>query len=110
MKIFSCRVPLMLILEITLLPVLQAQIPAFPSAEGYGKWATGGRGGQVVEVTTVEDDGTANIPGSLRWAVKQYSGQPLTVVFRVSGIIDLKGVEFRCKTKQYHICRSDGTW
>lgn len=72
-----------------------AQTLAFPTAEGYGKWASGGRGGKVVEVTTVEDDGTANLVGSLRWALRQYSGSPLTVVFRVSGIIDLKGVELR---------------
>jgi len=72
-----------------------AQTPAFPTAEGYGKWASGGRGGKVVEVTTVEDDGVGNIAGSLRWALKQHSGQPLTVVFRVSGIIDLKGVAIR---------------
>ncbi|MFA9390212.1 MAG: pectinesterase family protein [Prolixibacteraceae bacterium] len=62
-----------------------AQTPAFPTAEGYGKWATGGRGGKVVEVTTVVDD--VNVPGSLRWAIKQYPGEPLTVVFKVSGTI-----------------------
>jgi pectate lyase len=74
-----------------------AQTPAFPAAEGYGMWASGGRGGKVVEVTTLEDDGTGNIPGSFRWALKQYPGQPLTIVFRVSGIIDLKGAELRSK-------------
>lgn len=80
-------------------PVLEivSQTPAFPSAEGYGKWATGGRGGQIVEVTTVEDDGVGNLVGSFRWALKQHSGQPITIVFRVSGIIDLKGIELRSK-------------
>ena len=74
-----------------------SQTPAFPTAEGYGKWATGGRGGKIVEVTTVEDDGVGNLVGSFRWALKQHSGNPLTVVFRVSGIIDLKGVAIRNK-------------
>ena len=74
-----------------------SQTPAFPSAEGFGKWATGGRGGKVVEVTTVEDDGVGNLVGSFRWALKQYPGQPITIVFRVSGIIDLKGIELRSK-------------
>ena len=65
---------------------LNGQTPAFPTAEGYGKYASGGRGGKVVEVTTVVDD--VNVPGSLRWAIKQYPGEPLTVIFRVSGIIE----------------------
>lgn len=72
-----------------------SQTPAFPTAEGYGKWATGGRGGKVVEVTNLLDDGVGSIPGSLRWALKQNSGSPITIVFRVSGIIDLKGKELR---------------
>lgn len=53
-------------------------------------YATGGRGGKVVEVTTLEDDAAGTTVGSLRWALKQHSSSPLTVVFRVSGIIDLK--------------------
>ncbi len=81
-----------------------AQIPAFPGAEGYGRFASGGRGGQVVAVTNLQDTGV----GSLRWALDQYVDtiyvykdaanplfpvtvyQPLTIVFRVSGIINLK--------------------
>ncbi|MEU8569353.1 Ig-like domain-containing protein [Streptomyces pathocidini] len=59
-------------------------IPAFPGAEGGGKYATGGRGGTVYEVTTLDDSG----PGSLRDAV---SGDNRTVVFRVSGNIEIKG-------------------
>jgi pectate lyase len=64
-------------------------VPAFPSAEGYGMWATGGRGGMVVEVTNLLDDAAGTTEGSLRWALKQYSSSPLTVVFRVSGVIQL---------------------
>lgn len=59
---------------------------AFPTADGYGRNATGGRGGAVVEVTNLSAD--ANVEGSLPWAIRQHSGQPLTVVFRVSGIIE----------------------
>lgn len=78
------------ILALVSLPVFsQTQTPAFPTAEGFGKWATGGRGGQVVEVTNTLDDAGGTIVGSLRWAFKQYSGQPITIVFRTSGLITL---------------------
>ncbi|WP_201982755.1 T9SS type A sorting domain-containing protein [Hymenobacter rubidus] len=62
-----------------------AQLAAFPGAEGFGKNASGGRGGQVVEVTNLNDSGA----GSFRDAFNQYPGQPITIVFRVGGIIDL---------------------
>lgn len=59
---------------------------AFPTAQGYGQYATGGRGGYVVEVTNLSTDPT--VPGSIMWAIRQHSGKPITVVFRVSGIIE----------------------
>lgn len=92
---------------ILLMPVVNmlAQPVAFPSAEGYGRIATGGRGtttdgkkifldAKVVAVTNLDDDGV----GSFRWALTQqdtlYNGIklkiPTTIVFKVGGVINLK--------------------
>ena len=65
---------------------------AFPAAEGYGRFARGGRGGRIIEVTNLQDydsaKGDAIIPGSFRAAVE--SEGPRTIIFRVSGLIHLK--------------------
>jgi len=65
---------------------------AFPTAEGYGRFARGGRGGRVIEVTNLEDYDSSKdetvVPGSFRAAVE--ADGPRTIIFRVSGIIHLK--------------------
>ncbi len=63
-------------------------LKAFPTAEGFGKLATGGRGGNVVTVTNLQDNEEGTIEGSLRWAFNQYNSN-FTIVFAVSGNIEL---------------------
>jgi len=68
----------------------ETKTPAFPEAQGFGAFTKGGRGGEVFIVTTTEDYGVDEpvIKGSFREAVE--ADMPRTVVFEVSGIIELK--------------------
>ena len=62
----------------------QTQAPAFPGAEGHGRYVTGGREGKIVHVTNLNDSGD----GSFRKAVS--GSDKKIVVFDVGGVIALK--------------------
>ncbi len=64
-------------------PLLPEKPLAFPEAEGYGANALGGRGGRIIEVTSLADNG----PGTLREAIN--ASGPRIIIFRVAGYIDL---------------------
>ena len=63
----------------------QSQIPAFPGAEGFGMYTTGGRGGTVFHVTSLDDNGGA---GTFRKGVESDAAR--IIVFDVSGTIHLR--------------------
>ena len=75
-----------------------AQKPAFPGAEGFGKFTQGGRGGKVLIVDKISDQLQNPETGTLRWAVNKDG--PRVIIFAVSGTIAL---EAPLKIKQGHI-------
>lgn len=70
----------------------QPRRDAFPGAEGYGRYAIGGRGwkgnGKVYHVTSLDDDATNPQPGTFRYGIVNAT-EPTTIVFDVSGVIHL---------------------
>ena len=79
-----------LVVFITHYALCIANTPAFPTAEGYGKYATGGRGGNVYYVTRLDDCSDDNlVEGTLRWALRSGDDTPRTVLFQVCGTIYL---------------------
>ena len=75
---------LMLVVQISAQRINITQVPSFPGAEGHGRYTPGGRGGKVIHVTNLNDDGV----GSLRAAVS--GDEPKIVVFDVGGVIALE--------------------
>ena len=82
---YKIHLPLLICFFISLTTYSQSRLPAFPGAEGHGKYATGGRGGRVIYVTNLNDDTN---PGSLRYALNQTGAR--IILFRISGTIQLK--------------------
>ena len=81
-----CNTSLVLLFYLTFSFNINAQLKAFPTAEGAAAYITGGRGGAILHVTRLTDDAQ---PGSFRWALtRQY---PRIIVFDVSGTIDMGG-------------------
>lgn len=67
----------------TVVTTAVAQAPAFPGAEGHGRYVTGGRGGKVVHVTNLNDKGTGSFRAAVSGSTKKI------VVFDVAGVIPL---------------------
>lgn len=85
----------LLALILAILPISETQAQgkmlAFPGADGYGKYTTGGRGGEVCYVTRTDDCSDNNlVEGTLRWALRHDNGgKPRTILFATSGTIYL---------------------
>lgn len=80
-KIFTSSIFTMLMLSVS----AQDKTLSFPGAEGFGRYTTGGRGGKVLFVTKISDDGSE---GTLRYALEQKG--PRYIVFKTAGTIYLE--------------------
>ena len=76
----------LLLMSATTIMAQEEKLPAFPGAEGFGRYVTGGRGGTVYHVKNLKDSGYQ----SLRWSLAQNAGKPKIIVFDVSGTIHLE--------------------
>lgn len=65
-----------------------SSVPAFPGADGGGKYVTGGRGTSIHVIYSLDDDQKDPQPGTLRYALEKATG-PRVIVFNVAGRIDL---------------------
>lgn len=88
MKYFAkfLTVATLLLMSATAIMAQDEKLPAFPGAEGFGRYITGGRGGTVYHVKNLKDSGYQ----SLRWSLAQNPGKPKIIVFDVSGTIHLQ--------------------
>ncbi|MGB0579719.1 MAG: hypothetical protein ACPGVU_08475 [Limisphaerales bacterium] len=79
--------------------LVAAPIPAFPGADGFGAYAKGGRGGEIVRVTNLKKRGA----GSFSWALNEVK-EPRTITFEVSGVIDCNNeISFLINSENDHV-------
>lgn len=93
-------------------PVPDASVLAFPGAEGGGAYATGGRGGDVYIVTNLDDykENEEPIAGSLRYGILSTPQEGRTIVFHVSGTIELESSLRLNNIKKFDDSWSNCTW
>lgn len=91
MKQLRFYLTMLLLMVVSVVSAQTEQMLAFPGADGYGRYTTGGRGGEVCYVTRLDDCSDNNlVEGTLRWAIRHDNGgKPRTILFATSGTIYL---------------------